>query len=175
MAFAQVLRAPGESNWDSMIPYLILAGAVAGFLVFNKPPARIFMGDAGSTFLGFALGSRIISRDFLIPGAAKTLFVPLCIMAVPCYDLVMVVLLRLRQGRSPFHADKQHLSHRLLQIGMSAPVAVFVIHLLGLVSGIGGLLIYPLSSNWTFLIAVQLFTLWFAVACLEYFRHLRLK
>jgi UDP-GlcNAc:undecaprenyl-phosphate GlcNAc-1-phosphate transferase len=173
MGVSGLFREQPELDWYSMAPFLILAGAIAGFLVFNRPPARIFMGDAGSTFLGFCLGSLIISRSFVIHSRPETWVVPFCIMAVPCYDLMSVVVLRLRQGRSPFHADKQHLSHRLVGLGLSAPLAVTVIVLLGLASGISGLLIYQVSRKWALLIAVQMFALWLAVALLEYLRHLR--
>ena len=171
MAVAHVLHEDVGPSWASLMPYSVLAGAIGGFLVFNKPPARIFMGDAGSTFLGFTLGSLVISNSILVVGEAKTWLVPLCIMAVPCYDLVMVVLLRLHQGRSPFHADKQHLSHRLLALNLSTAPTVGIILLLALASGIAALFIYTVPSNWAFLIAVQMLALWIAVARIEYFRH----
>jgi UDP-GlcNAc:undecaprenyl-phosphate/decaprenyl-phosphate GlcNAc-1-phosphate transferase len=173
MAIGQLLHESADPLSNGTAPYLVLAGAVGGFLVFNKPPAQIFMGDAGSTFLGFALGCLVISRNVLVPGETKTWMVPLCVMAVPCYDLVMVVLLRLKQGRSPFHADKQHLSHRLVLLDLSPPTAVSIILLLALISGISGLLIYPVSSKWECLIAVQVLALWIAVARIEYFAHWR--
>jgi len=171
MAITLPARESLGSDWAGVAHNLVLAGAIGGFLVFNMPPARIFMGDVGSTFLGFTLGCLSISRDFVVSGEPKTLLVPLCIMGAPCYDLVMVVSLRLRQGRSPFHADKQHLSHRLLLLGLSPPAAVFTIHLLALISGIAGILIYPLPSKWVFLVAAQVLALWVAVARIEYFRH----
>jgi UDP-GlcNAc:undecaprenyl-phosphate/decaprenyl-phosphate GlcNAc-1-phosphate transferase len=173
MAVAQLLRESAHFDFNGMAIYLVLAGAVGGFLVFNKPPAQIFMGDAGSTFLGFTLGCLAISRDVVVPEEPKILLVPVCVMAVPCYDLTMVVLLRLRQGRSPFHADKQHISHRLLLLDLAPPTAVLVILLLALVSGIAGLLVYPVANKWAFLIAIQVLALWSAVARIEYFRHWR--
>jgi UDP-GlcNAc:undecaprenyl-phosphate/decaprenyl-phosphate GlcNAc-1-phosphate transferase len=173
MAVAQIFR--DDSGWDfyAGFPFAMMAAALAGFLMFNKPPARIFMGDAGSTFIGFSLGTLILSRDFVFHSKPQTWLVPFCIMAVPCYDLVLVTILRLRQGRSPFHADKQHLSHRLVELGLSSRAAVVAIVLLGLVSGISGLMLYLVTRKWALLIAVQIATLWVSVALIEYLRRLR--
>jgi UDP-GlcNAc:undecaprenyl-phosphate GlcNAc-1-phosphate transferase len=143
-------------------PSVVLMGALAGFLWFNRPPARIFMGDAGSTFLGFFLAVGTVQL-VLAPGPPWRWAVPPCLLAVPCYDLVAVVLLRLRQGRSPFHADRQHLSHRLVAAGLSPPAAVRTIHLLALASGAGGLLLYQVGeAEGAVLVGVQ-FALWWAV------------
>lgn len=120
-----------------VLPYLMLAGAVLGFLCFNRPPARIYLGDAGSTLIGFFFGVRSLQDGFATPASPASWAVPLCLLAVPWYDLIAVVLLRLSQGRSPFHADKQHLSHRLVDAGLSTRGAVAVIILLALVNGVG--------------------------------------
>ncbi|MCI0459397.1 MAG: hypothetical protein L0Z62_20800, partial [Gemmataceae bacterium] len=119
-------------------------------------------GDAGSTFLGFflAIGTAQLVLD--APAPPWRWAVPVCLLAVPCYDLVAVVLLRLRQGRSPFHPDKQHLSHRLVAAGLSGPWAVRTIHLLALASGAAALLLYRADAEGAVLVGVQL-ALWWAV------------
>jgi UDP-GlcNAc:undecaprenyl-phosphate GlcNAc-1-phosphate transferase len=157
------------------LPYLELMGALSGFLWFNRPPARIFMGDVGSTFLGFFLGALSL-RDYLgnVPSPQR-LAVPVCVLAVPCYDLVSVVALRLWQGRSPFHADKQHLSHRLVRLGLKSHVAVWVIYLLALASGTGGLLVLRTRETGALLEMLQLTCWWLAVAAIEYFGHYRFR
>ena len=76
------------------------------------------------------------------------LLAPLCILAVPLYDFSSVVLIRLSQGKSPFHADKNHFSHRLVEMGLSKPNAVLTIHLVTLTTGLGGLLLYHVP-NWS--------------------------
>src|SRR5262249_39514657 len=141
LAAASLTRA----EWG---PFVILLGALSGFLWFNRPPARIFMGDAGSTFLGFTLGVSSVQVALREGGPPWSPAVPLCILAVPCYDLVSVVLLRLSQGRSPFHADKQHLSHRLVGRGLRGWTAVRVIYLLALAGGASGLILYAVAT-WT--------------------------
>ena len=165
---ALALHPPADATRPAL-PFLMLMGALAGFLWFNRPPARIFMGDAGSTFLGFFLGLGSLDLGFGGAGVPWSWAVPLCVLAVPCYDMTSVVLLRLRQGRSPFHADKQHLSHRLVDAGLSPPAAVGAIDLLALASGTAGLALYE-ASTWTAaaLVGVQVVCWWAAVAALEY-------
>ena len=138
-----LMPAPPSAEWGVLV---ILMGALSGFLWFNRPPARIFMGDAGSTFLGFTLGVASVRLAWREDGPAWSWLAPVCILAVPCYDLTSVVLLRLSQGRSPFHADKQHLSHRLTDRGLSKWTAVRVIYLLALASGASGLILYAVTD-----------------------------
>jgi UDP-GlcNAc:undecaprenyl-phosphate GlcNAc-1-phosphate transferase len=154
-----------------LVPFLLLMGAVSGFLWFNRPPARIFMGDAGSTFLGFYLGVFSLESGFTDDGPSRWA-VPLCVLAVPWYDLITVVTLRLWQGRSPFHADKQHLSHRLVALGLGSPGAVGVIYVLALASGAAGVLAgrVPETTPW---VLGGLVSGWLVVAAVEYVRHFR--
>jgi UDP-GlcNAc:undecaprenyl-phosphate GlcNAc-1-phosphate transferase len=168
LAAALALHPPADAARPAL-PFLILMGGLAGFLWFNRPPARIFMGDAGSTFLGFFLGLGGLDLGFGGAGVPWSWAVPLCVLAVPCYDMTSVVLIRLRQGRSPFHADKQHLSHRLVAAGLSPPGAVGVIDLLALASGAAGLALSE-ATTWTAaaLVGVQVVCWWAAVAAVEY-------
>jgi UDP-GlcNAc:undecaprenyl-phosphate GlcNAc-1-phosphate transferase len=171
LAAAPWFRLEEGRSGQPGLPYLELMGALSGFLWFNRPPARIFMGDAGSTFLGFFLGVSSL-KDYLghVP-APQRLAVPLCVLAVPWYDLASVVALRLWQGRSPFHADKQHLSHRLVRLGLKSHVAVWVIYLLALASGTGGLLLFQASGIGALLEVLQLTCWWLVIAAIEYVGH----
>jgi UDP-GlcNAc:undecaprenyl-phosphate GlcNAc-1-phosphate transferase len=164
--FLALISCLARAEWG---PFVILMGALSGFLWFNRPPARIFMGDAGSTFLGFTLGLGSVQVILREGNPPWSWFVPLCILAVPCYDLLTVVLLRLAQGRSPFHADKQHLSHRLVGRGLSGWTAVRAIYLLALASGASGVLLYAVTT-WPAagLIAGQLVLWWLALAVMEF-------
>jgi UDP-GlcNAc:undecaprenyl-phosphate GlcNAc-1-phosphate transferase len=158
--------------WQSGLEWRVfvaLMGALSGFLWFNRPPARIFMGDAGSTFLGFTLGLGSVQVILHEGGALWWWLVPPCILAVPCYDLVSVVLLRLSQGRSPFHADKQHLSHRLAGRGLSNWTAVRVIYLFALASGASGVILYVVRDAMIAGLTVgQLALWWLALAVMEF-------
>jgi len=104
-----------------------LAGACLGFLRHNFNPAKIFMGDGGSYFLGFALAS------ISIVGPAKaltsvSLLLPLLILSLPLADMSAVIMGRLREGRSPFYPDRRHLHHRLLRSGLSHRRTVLLIY-----------------------------------------------
>jgi UDP-GlcNAc:undecaprenyl-phosphate GlcNAc-1-phosphate transferase len=151
-----------------LIPYLAFMGALLGFLWFNRPPARIFMGDAGSTYLGFVLAVRALGIGPRAGESPALWLAPVCVFAVPCYDLISVVLLRLWQRRSPFHADKQHLSHRLVLRGLSSTTAVRVIYLFAIASGISGLVILAAPAAWVVgLVVLQLAVWWAALAVIE--------
>jgi len=120
-----------------------LAGICAGFLPHNFNPARIFMGDSGSMVIGLLLAASVITLTGKIdPGslvdsggrvawlpAFMPLILPFAILAVPFADLLLAVVRRTRAGRSPFAPDKQHLHHRLLEIGHSQRQAVIVMYL----------------------------------------------
>ena len=158
--------------------FLVVAGAVLGFLVFNWNPARIFMGDAGSNFLGFWLGMLTVLGTFIVvPFSPVTVFAPLCILAVPIYDSLSVVTLRLSQGRSPFQPDKQHFSHRLVMLGLSPVSAVLVIALVCVTTGLSGLLLYFVSPIQAAVVAplvvLQVFCMLGVIALLEVAAHRR--
>jgi len=145
---------------------LALMGALTGFLWFNWPPARIFMGDAGSTFLGFFFGTcSLVYAGMSDPNAWALV---LCFLVIPWYDLVSVVTICIWQGRSPFHADKQHLSHRLVALGLSPPRAVGVICLLAIAIGAGGLLLYQKPSRGNTGVWIFLVSCWIALAAFDY-------
>ena len=126
---------------------LVVVGALLGFLWHNRPPARIFMGDAGSYFLGFSLATIAMVTTYAggdLPRHA--ILAPVCVFAVPLYDLVTVVAIRLRQGRSPFQADKSHFSHRLVELGLTKTQAVLTIYLLTATCGLGALLLHEVDQ-----------------------------
>jgi UDP-GlcNAc:undecaprenyl-phosphate GlcNAc-1-phosphate transferase len=125
---------------------VLLGGAMLGFLWHNRPPARIFMGDAGSYFIGFSLASIALVTTYAggdLPRHA--ILAPLCIFAVPLYDTATVVWIRLRQGRSPFVADQSHFSHRLVELGLSKTRTVLTIYLLTATCGLGALLLHEVD------------------------------
>jgi UDP-GlcNAc:undecaprenyl-phosphate GlcNAc-1-phosphate transferase len=143
---------------------LALLGALSGFLWFNWSPASIFMGDAGSNFVGFMLGVITVVATFTRQNLPEiAIAAPLCVLAVPIYDSVTVILIRLREGRSPFQADKSHFSHRLVALGMTHKQAVLTIYLVTLATGLGALHLYPLSEMMPGLSAVVVLL---QVACL---------
>lgn len=149
---------------------LVLIGALGGFLVHNRPPARLFMGDSGSNFLGFLLGTLTVAGTFTRPErgfSPYSVLSPLLVMAVPLYDTASVVLIRLREGRSPFQADRRHFSHRLVDRGLSPPRAVLTIDLVTLTGGLGALLLPFLDAAGAAVVVAQTACLVGLVAILE--------
>ena len=116
-----------------------LAGALLGFLVYNFPPAKIFLGDAGSMFIGLVLGALAL-RTSLKEATAISMLVPVTILAIPLFDSSMAILRRKLTGRSIFTVDRGHLHHNLLKRGYSSHKLVLIATVLcGLVS-LGGFL-----------------------------------
>jgi len=119
----------------------LLLGALLAFLCFNFPPATLFMGDGGSLVLGFLMSVIAVQTTYApegVAGRAHALLTPLVVLAVPLYDLVSVVWIRLRQGKRPWVGDTQHFSHRLVMLGLSRRRAVGVIYLATAATGLGG-------------------------------------
>jgi UDP-GlcNAc:undecaprenyl-phosphate GlcNAc-1-phosphate transferase len=149
---------------------LVLVGALAGFLVYNRHPARLFMGDAGSNFLGFLLGAMTVAGTYYHygqPGSPYAVLAPLLVMAVPLYDSASVILIRLREGRSPFVGDRRHFSHRLVALGLTPPQAVRTIDLVTLAGGLGALLLHRLDALGAIVVVAQTVCLLGVVAVLE--------
>jgi UDP-GlcNAc:undecaprenyl-phosphate GlcNAc-1-phosphate transferase len=121
-----------------------LAGACAGFLFYNWNPAHIFMGDAGSLFLGFLLSAVAIKLRFPSNYTAVTWMIPLFVLAVPLFDTTLVFISRLRRGKNPLTTPgKDHVSHRLSFLLGSRREAVLVLYL---VAGATGLVAVFLSD-----------------------------
>ncbi|RDH81024.1 MAG: hypothetical protein DIZ80_12945 [endosymbiont of Galathealinum brachiosum] len=108
---------------------MAVAGSILGFLRHNTYPAQLFMGDTGSQFLGFSLGVLVIILSQSVNSAMSPL-IPLFILGLPILDTMAVMVQRLYERRSPFSPDKNHIHHKLLDIGFDQYEAVFVIYLL---------------------------------------------
>ncbi len=119
-----------------------LVGALGGFLVFNFPPARIFMGDAGSLSVGLLLGgmslsSALVSHQKL--GALSVLLGPSLVLAIPILDVLLVMITRLLRGQPVSQGGRDHSSHRLIKMGLSERKAVLVFYAMAAASGVCGL------------------------------------
>lgn len=118
---------------DIAFAALVLAGAILGFLVYNFNPASIFLGEGGSLFLGYALGVLAIISGGKIA-------IALLVMGIPILDVAWTIFRRLLSGKNPFKtADKKHLHHRLLAVGLSQKQTVFVFYIFSLLFGLSGL------------------------------------
>lgn len=107
---------------------IIFTGAVLGFLIYNFYPAKIFLGESGSTFLGFLLGVLSI----ILGGKIAT---ALLVMGIPILDVAWAIIRRVWYGQSPFRGDKSHLHHRLLDIGFSQKQTVLVLYFISAIFG----------------------------------------
>ena len=126
---------------------LVVCGSLLGFLWHNRPPAKIFLGDGGSYLVGFLVSVAMLMATFA--GSADPrphgVFAPLCVMAVPMYDMATVLWIRIREGRSPFQGDHSHFSHRLTDLGLSRVQAVLTIYLVTGTCGIASVLLTHVS------------------------------
>ena len=102
---------------------IVTAGATIGFLMWNKSPAKIYMGDAGALFLGVIISVATIRVNPGIVPTWKSLLIPIMLLAVPLLDTCVAVFSRLARGLSPLTGGKDHLSHRLVRAGLSRPMA----------------------------------------------------
>lgn len=143
-----MLTKPGDPHWFVGGFFLIVAGSLMGFLCHNWSPARIFMGDAGSYFIGFSIACMTLLGTFYTPAdeSQHVILAPLCVLAVPLYDICSVVLIRLKEGRSPFQPDKKHFSHRLVALGLTKEQAVLTVHLTTIITSLLGLTLYAVST-----------------------------
>jgi UDP-GlcNAc:undecaprenyl-phosphate GlcNAc-1-phosphate transferase len=118
-----------------------LLGASLGFLRFNYPPAKIFMGTIGAQFMGFVISSAAVIGAFKV-AALVAIAVPLLVLAVPILDAAFVVVMRAMGGRRVYEADKSHVHHRLLDRGLSLGQTIWVIYLLTAILSAVGLVLF---------------------------------
>jgi UDP-GlcNAc:undecaprenyl-phosphate GlcNAc-1-phosphate transferase len=102
---------------------IVTAGATIGFLMWNKSPAKIYMGDAGALFLGIIISVATIRLNPGITPTWQSLAIPVILLAVPLLDTCVAVFSRLSRGLSPLTGGKDHLSHRLVRAGLTRPMA----------------------------------------------------
>lgn len=137
---------------------LILAASVLGFLRYNFHPAKIFMGDSGSLFLGFILGGLAVSG--LTKGATViSLFIPVVILGIPIMDTAFAILRRFTNGKPIFQADKKHLHHCLLELGFSHKQTVLVIYCINICLGASAVVLSRLSTYQSYMVLITLATL----------------
>ena len=149
---------------------LVFVGTLLGFLVFNFPPAKIFMGDAGSLVVGFLVALLTLRTTYYHEaqsGQWYAVLMPLVVMAVPLYDFISVTLLRISQGRSPFIGDTQHFSHRLKRRGLTDTQTVLTLYLATLCTGLGATFLSQVNLAGAILIFAQTFMILAIIAVFE--------
>ncbi|HHN46145.1 MAG TPA: undecaprenyl/decaprenyl-phosphate alpha-N-acetylglucosaminyl 1-phosphate transferase [Planctomycetes bacterium] len=136
-----------------------LSGGLAGFLLLNFPPARLYLGDAGSLSAGFLMAGMSIIPSFYredIPGSHLAVLAPVFVFAVPLFDTTRVILVRLRAGAGLFEADNRHFSHRLRQLGVSGRGVAGVNYLFALVAAAPAIVLRETGIQGALILLAQL-------------------
>ena len=171
LAFLITALSIGQLFVAGMLALLI--GALLGFLWFNFSPAKIFMGDSGSLLIGLLLGVLTTLTTYLPPdrswGAGwYSVFAPVIVLAVPLYDLIVVSIIRISRGKSPFVGDTNHFSHRLVARGMSRRTAVLCLYLVTAATSVAAIVLPHVQDRFAaVLIFVQTVLVLGVVALLE--------
>lgn len=164
-AFLITALSIGQYFVSAMLAMLV--GSLMGFLCFNFAPASIFMGDSGSLLIGFILGLLTVRTTYLPPDLDiahgwYALFVPIIILALPLYDFIVVSIIRISRGKSPFVGDTNHFSHRLVARGMSRRTAVLCLYLITAATSIAAIILPHVGSTFG---ALLIFTQTILVLC----------
>jgi UDP-GlcNAc:undecaprenyl-phosphate GlcNAc-1-phosphate transferase len=132
-------------------------GSLLGFLFFNFHPASVFLGDCGSLFIGYVMGSLTLLERYVTP-ASSSLFpvlMPVLVLSVPLIDTATVVFIRLKERRPIYVGDSRHLSHRLLTLGFTQRTSVLFIYLVTFCVGLGASFLTDASPGRSALILLQ--------------------
>ncbi len=142
MTLFVVAIAKGQSN--SAMLSIALIGVTLAYLRYNKAPAKVFMGDAGATFLGFMLA--VIALDGAFKQATVlSLFIPVLALGVPIFDNIFVVIKRMLQGKSPYVADASQVHYRLLRAGLNQKQVVMFLYLISTCLGLSSIILLLLQ------------------------------
>jgi len=134
---------------DQALIGALSAGAIAGFLVFNFSPARIFMGDSGSLFIGCLLGATSVLEGTHVAGVPAFVLAPVTVLAIPIFDTLFVSVTRRLRGQAISQGGTDHSSHRLVRLGLRERRAVLLLYALSAGSGAVALLTRQSSSGGT--------------------------
>jgi UDP-GlcNAc:undecaprenyl-phosphate GlcNAc-1-phosphate transferase len=149
---------------------LVFIGTLLGFLIFNFPPAKIFMGDAGSLVVGFFVALLSLRTTYYHEeqnGQWYSVLLPVIVMAVPLYDFISVTVLRIRSGKSPFVGDTQHFSHRLKKRGLTDTQTVLTLYLATFATSLSATFLYQVNLAGAVLIFIQTVMVLSIIAILE--------
>lgn len=167
LSFYLISRAGGE--YFMMAIFAALAGSVAGFLPYNFPRARLFMGDSGSLFLGYMFAALSIMVTYYDAGVPSQLPVvaPLVVLGVPLFDTLSVMWIRWRNGKPIMQGDQNHFSHRLVALGFSRVAAVVFIWVVTLMMGLAAVNLRWLPTAGAILALVQVVLFFLLIYALE--------
>jgi UDP-GlcNAc:undecaprenyl-phosphate GlcNAc-1-phosphate transferase len=145
---------------------IVVAGSTLGFLIWNRAPARIYMGDAGALFLGLLIATLTVRFKPSTDNSVSSFAIPILLLAIPILDTTVAVFSRVRRKVSPFQGGKDHLSHRLVRYGLSRKVAAITLWLLSALYGLFAVLISMQNVNYDFLILLIASVVWISLLAL---------
>lgn len=158
------------------IMLMILLGVLIGFLPYNFYPARVFLGDAGSTFLGYIFAAITLISTYEQPQTTVfTILFPVCVFSVPLYDMISVIIIRIFSKKPIYVGDRNHFAYRLVELGMSERVAVLFSFLVATACGLIALLLYTVNLVGVVLIILIYLCLLAIIAFLEIYVTRRLS
>lgn len=139
---------------------IVVAGSTLGFLIWNRAPARIYMGDAGALFLGLLIATLTVRFKPSTDNSVTSFAIPVLLLAIPILDTTVAVFSRLRRKVSPFQGGKDHLSHRLIRAGLSRKLSAITLwSLTGLFSFFAVLISLP-NNRYELIIATVAVSFW---------------
>lgn len=138
-SFATISWLNGDIN--TFILSLVLSGAVLSFLIYNLPPAKIYMGNSGSHFLGFTLATLALMISYASLETKAALFSPLLILGLPILDTIFLIFIRISKKKLPFNKSKDHLALRLLALGYSKRKSLLIMLSIGLFFSVSGVIV----------------------------------
>ena len=145
---------------------IVVAGATLGFLIWNRAPARIYMGDAGALFLGLLIATLTVRFKPSTEYSVTSFAIPILLLAIPILDTTVAVLSRLRRKVSPFQGGKDHLSHRLVRYGLSRKVSAIMLWLLSALYGFFAVSISIQNFNYEIQILTIASVVWISLLAL---------
>jgi UDP-GlcNAc:undecaprenyl-phosphate GlcNAc-1-phosphate transferase len=153
-----IFTAVAVQTGQLFVAAMLLAymGTLAGFLIFNFHPASIFMGDAGSFFVGFTIAALTVVFTFTEQTkSVYAILTPLLILALPVFDMAYVLFLRLRSGNVLYVGDHSHVSHRLVDLGMTPKTSVLTIYLMTFCTGLAAVMLRQMNTTGAICAVVQ--------------------
>jgi UDP-GlcNAc:undecaprenyl-phosphate/decaprenyl-phosphate GlcNAc-1-phosphate transferase len=156
---------------------ITFTGALYGFFPFNFKPARCFLGDNGSLFIGYMMSVITLLCRYSTPNTSQlTPLIPILMFGVPLYDTLSVIVVRLLRGIPPWKGDRNHLAHRLVRLGMGERTAAMASYFIALTLGLVALLSTQITTNLGSFLLILLFVCIISIiALLEFYAAIRIS
>jgi len=149
-----------NGNFEVGLPAIILTGSLLGFLRYNYPPAKVYMGDTGSLVSGFLLAMAAINISYASMDRKVVLLTPILIMSLPIYDTIFLMIMRIKKKKHIFNKTRDHFALRLVIMGYSVKKSIWIMYLFSIALAFLAMIVV-FSNNLTGLIAIAIIALIF--------------